>query len=114
MRCLVLVALLLIGCSGNSKPIETVGYRKIIPPEDRDRVGKWVTATVAAANPHSDEEPEDNVYQVEKTALEVYGIATLGMWIRPDNCNFAVFVPYDRLSDRQKKVCDDHKSGKEN
>ena len=65
---------------------------------------KWIIETVRAANPHSDEEPEDNIIQAERTALRIFGERKLGMEFYTDGIRVA--IPYEQLNERQKKACE--------
>jgi hypothetical protein len=100
--CMLWFALLLSGCDGSS-PNEWPAYEYVIPAERRAEAAAWITATVAAANPKSDEEPEDNIAQAEKTALKLFGVPTLGM--RTVRNGVWVFIPADDLPANKKDSC---------
>jgi len=97
----VLGSLFLIGCE-RSPAQGYVDYGYVIPKENQEKAAKFIEATSAAANPKSDEEGEDLVKQVEKTALKIYGKMVIGIYYGGD------FTPYDELAPVDKKRCDDY------
>lgn len=112
---IIIISAMLFSCTDQSKVadkieevgiVETVIYQKVIPDNRIDKAAQFITDTVKAANPMSDEEPEDNIREVIKTAKELFGIPELGMKIYDDNFNYGTFVPYKDLSAKQKRVCD--------
>lgn len=88
------VVLLAVGCS--PEPEGRPDYHKVIPAERMDEAIAWVNSTVKAANPMSDEEPEDNIRQAQRTAEEMYGELRLGMWFA------GTFVPIEKLTPTKK------------
>lgn len=94
---LLLTVLLLTGCgkADSSHPAEFPAYETVIPPDRREAAAAWVTATVAAANPYSDEEPEDNIEAAQAAALQLFGEPTLGLRTRRNGV--WTFVPIDSL-----------------
>lgn len=104
----VLLAFCLVGCN-KQYPTYEVSYHKVIPAEARDAAAKWVLDTVGAANPHSDEEPEDNIKQAQYSALVLFGELTIGLAIDPGKYISPTFIPYDKCSEWQKAIVDEYR-----
>lgn len=102
---ILLLLFLCVGCDTGDpgNPAEWPAYANIIPDSRQQEAAKWILEVVAAANPHSDEEPEDNIAQAEKTALKLFGVPTLGMRMRRNGV--WVFVPFDKLSAEKQASC---------
>jgi hypothetical protein len=64
---------LLVGCDEQA-PTYSIRYELAIPAGRRAEAAAWVQRTVEVANPHSDEEPEDNIAQAESTADRLFGV----------------------------------------
>jgi len=69
-----LIVALLASCGERYEP----GYGGVY--YDPEVAGEWITETVRAANPMSDEEPEDNIAQAERTATGLFQRTVPGMW----------------------------------
>ena len=54
--------------------------RYIVPYSMRDTYARRLRDLVASANPHSDEEPEDNIKQAAYVLEKTYSIAVNGEW----------------------------------
>ena len=63
--------LVLSGAGCSNEPSDTVRYRLVVPDDKKAEAAEWIKHTVEVANPHSDEEPEDNIAQAEDTALRL-------------------------------------------
>ena len=63
------IPLLVAGCSSYYEP----KYCVVIPDERRAEAAEWVVRCVEAANPKSDEEPEDNIRAAMAAARELFG-----------------------------------------
>jgi hypothetical protein len=106
------VAVLLAVASGCSQPARiTPAYERVIDPAWRDVAASWITITAEAANPKSDEEPEDMLRQLEWTAEWLFGRATLGAYVQPGSAagetnRRAVFVTYNEAGDNVRRVID--------
>ena len=98
----VLSVFFFMGCT--QYPTYKVNYQKVIPAEKKDEAANWILDVVSAANPLSDEEPEDNIIQAERTALRLFGVFTVGLDFKAKAGTFTVFIPYDECSDRQKSI----------
>ena len=99
--CLIAV-LFLSGCD-SSHPNEWPAYENVIPQENRAAAAAWILECVKNANPHSDEEPEDNIAQAERTAKTLFGKPTLGM--RTARNQHWVFVPLEDLPPEKQTIC---------
>lgn len=93
-----------VGCGAVEEPNHFTTYEKIIPIEKQKEATDWITKTVAAANPHSDEEPEDNILQAHRSAEDLFGVLTIGLMTRINNR--WVFIPYNKCLFWQKKIVD--------
>ena len=82
---------------------EEVRIYKIIPEAKKKVAAAWIIKVVTAANPHSDEEPEDNIKQAEKTAIELFGVQTVGI-LMSNVYGYYEFIPYERCNERQKAL----------
>ncbi len=91
-----------IEVAGDDYPKESIGYYYFVPDSLKPEMRKWIIETVRAANPHSDEEPEDNIIQAERTALRIFGERKLGMEFYTDGTRVA--IPYEKLNEWQKKA----------
>jgi len=100
---ILLCVFFLVGCSSGGKGYVDYGY--IIPQENQEKAAKFIKETCEAANPKSDEEGEDLVQQVERTAAKLYGKMVIGIRDGKD------FTPYDELTPRDKKRCDEYGKG---
>lgn len=98
----VLSVFCFMGCT--QYPTYEVNYRKVIPAEKKAEAAKYILDLVAAANPYSDEEPEDNIIQAERTAGDLFGEFTIGLKFKASAGAFTVFIPYDQCSTRQKGI----------
>lgn len=76
------------------------GYNTVIPKENQEAAAKLMLALVEKANPMSDEEPEDNIRQAQRTVESLYGKSVLGLW------RHYRFTGYDDLTPEQKARCD--------
>ncbi len=95
----------IVGCEAPvDGPREFVAYAVVVPGARRAEAADWLWATIHAANPHSDEEPEDMIARAEESMLVLYGKSTVG--IRTERNGIWVFVPYDDCNARQKRLCD--------
>lgn len=83
-------------------------YRLVVPEEDKKEMREWILQVVKNANPMSDEEPEDNIIQAERTAKNIFGKLTPGLLVEYS------FIPYHDLSDGQKKRFEKLKEENEN
>ncbi len=102
---ILLAFLLLAGCN----PDEYVAWENVIPENKKAEAAQWLIDTVEAANPKSDEEPEDSIRQAEKTMIKLYGVPTIG--IRTERNHKWVFVPYKLCSPRQQHMCNKYLRG---
>ena len=110
MRYIILMLLILIvGCG--EYPKEQVDYDWGIPDSNKTKAEKFIIEICKVSNPQSDEEPEDMIYQAEKTAKVLYGIKTIGIRFQNQSGGYAEFIPYWELSPRQKKICDIYLGG---
>ena len=91
--------LLLASCGTSYEP----GYKTTIT--DNPAAAKWITDTVRAANPMSDEEPEDNIRQAERTAMLLFGEITVGVRKYTDG-NCLGFIPYADCTPEHKALID--------
>ena len=98
------ICLLFMGCND---PNTRIGYLLVIPNDQRSVAAQWITDTATAANPKSDEEPEDMLFRLEQIALTLFGKPTVGLYI--DH----IFVPYEHLGNYHQQVCDDWVKGQE-
>ncbi len=96
----LLPLILLASCGESYEP----GYKSMIV--DRESAAKWITETVQAANPMSDEEPEDNIRQTEKTAVSLFGESVLGIWESGGDGHRRAFTPYDECTTEHKALID--------
>ncbi len=107
MRTALLVILSVFCFMGCMKyPTHEVSYKKAIPAEKKDAAAVWILDAVKAANPLSDEEPEDNIIQAERTALGLFGVMTIGLDVDLSAAKYTVFVPYDECTEWQKDIVD--------
>lgn len=71
------LAIVLITAPGTGTPPppppEPAPNWPVIPDERREAAAKWMVEMCAAANPHSDEEPEDLVLEVGRQAQLLFG-----------------------------------------
>ena len=100
----MIVLFSLVGCD-QSYPNEWPVYQNVILPENRERAAAWVLECVKNANPHSDEEPEDNIAQAQKTATDLFGKPTLGM--RMVRNQTWMFIPLENLPPEKQAKCKD-------
>lgn len=100
----VIAAIIVSSCTGDNVPDEEVRYRIVIPPEKKKEAAAFLSNLVKVANPHSDEEPEDNIIQAERTTLNMFGKSQIGILAGKDGRWY--FIPYDECNDRQKRMCD--------
>ena len=105
------LAVFMVGCG--DELLERVKYQKIIPDDKKSEVAEWITKTAEASNPLSDEEPEDMLLRINLMAIELYGKSTIGLFVGHAG-TYWVFVPYEDLNPRQKKLCDDYLNGNQN
>lgn len=94
------------GCTPNQEfhtMKETIQYAYVIPPENLTLARSWIIELTYAANPHSDEEPEDYIQQVETTAYKLFGELTIGMRVYATGYK-GNFLPYDKCNARQQAV----------
>lgn len=105
------ICALAVGCGPDAPrvPSEAVAFRIVVPAERRTEAADWLWAAIQAANPKSDEEPEDMIARAEESMLKLYGEVTVGIktWDGTRHC----FVPYDDCSARQKRLCDAYLEG---
>ena len=98
--------MVIVGCGPDAPdvPHESVAYELVVPADKRAEAAAWLLKAIEAANPRSDEEPEDMIERAEESMLKLYGNPTIGIrtWRRPISC----FVPYDDCNARQKRLCD--------
>ena len=92
---IAIAAILLAGC--DDSPIDySIVYEYRIRPENREAAAAWVQKTVEAANPHSDEEPEDNIAQAEATADRLFGSQVPCLRIHdPNTYRLDIIAPWD-------------------
>lgn len=64
MRRWTIAILLAVACEREPKPVPPAAY----DPAMR----RWILDCIEKANPHSDEEPEDNTAQCEETATRLF------------------------------------------
>lgn len=92
IACIAFIVLLCISTTGcRSEPNKTsqeqefrfMMYKLQIPEELKASSRHWTLKCIAAANPQSDEEPEDMIKQCEYTALELFGVNTRLYRIQP-------------------------------
>lgn len=105
MKRLVALCLLAASCGGYSP-----GYGPVY--EDRDAAAEWITETVRAANPMSDEEPEDNIKQAERTAANLFQINRVGMWRMSGNHRME-FTPLERCTPAHRVLVEAWMGGQE-
>lgn len=87
-----LLGLLAVSTGCSSEPNKTsqgqelrfMMYKLQIPEELKASSRHWTLKCIAAANPQSDEEPEDMIKQCEYTALELFGVNTRLYRIQPN------------------------------
>ncbi len=104
---LALVALLLVGCDEpQSSNYAGVGYQRVIPPERLSEASKWATEMAAAANTHYKGNGEDAIKQAQKSAEELFGVSTIGVFMHSKENWYPVFIPYDKCSPELKALCD--------
>lgn len=96
--------LLLAGCDNTSPSSGNFVYQygRYIPDDKKIEAAKFLNDLVKNANPHSDEEPEDNIAQAEITMLNIYGIRTIGLRnkYRRDS-----FIPYHKMAPAFQREC---------
>lgn len=108
---LIFITFILTGCP-DEVPNERVEYDIAIPEENKEKAAEYVVKICEASNPKSDEEPEDMIWQAQKTAEKMYGKKTIGIYVwRNGSGSPGEFIPYWSLSKRQKKMCDDYLDG---
>lgn len=103
----VLSVFCFMGCT--QYPTQKANYQRVIPAEKKVEAAKYIMDLVAAANPHSDEEPEDNIIQAERTAVALFGVVTFGLDFRASNQTYTIFIPYDKCTPSQKSILDEYK-----
>lgn len=57
----------------------------IVPYNVRGILAQNIQQLAAAANPQSDEEPEDNILQAERTLTKIFSIEVRGKSLAPDS-----------------------------
>lgn len=106
---LVFVSVLFTACSDIVGPTSLidgyVAYDFVIPKDKRELAVKMVQDIVLAANPKSDEEPEDYIAEARRTVRRLLGDRKVGMKIR-SNGDW-VFIPYEELNTPQKATVDE-------
>ena len=99
----------LVGCgSKNNTPDIRICYDKAIPTENMDKAAQLVVDGLAAMTPqelHENDDEDEWVYALSKTAKAIYGIGTIGI---EDSSNTftGCFIPYWDLDDEMKQLCD--------
>lgn len=102
------------GCGQRSAPrvYEYVTTKVVIPEERRAEAARWIIDTVNAANPKSDEEPEDNIAQAEKTADRLFGQTSFGVAVGTQyNIHF---IPLSQCGPRHRAMIETYLAGKGN
>lgn len=77
-----------------------VGYYYFVPDSLKPIMREWITKTITAANPKSDEEPEDYILQTQRTARRIFGVPRLGL--RFQEYYDYYYIRYDNLSECQQ------------
>ena len=77
----VLLFLLLVGCVPE-KETEEPEIGVVIPPECTEAARNFMVDLCAAANPHSDEEPEDMIAAAWMATVALYGKSAPGTELR--------------------------------
>lgn len=104
----ILIALIflltLTGCDETSPSSSNYEYEygRYIPDDKKTEAAEFLKELVKNANPHSDEEPEDNIAQAERTMFSIYSVRTIGTrnkWLRDS------FIPYHKLAPSFQKEC---------
>jgi hypothetical protein len=73
----LIIVSLFVSCTANNDPEDVTvrtSYERVIPKENKKEYAEWLLQGMKNANPHSDEEPEDMIRQLEWTGLEVFGV----------------------------------------
>jgi len=103
-----LIFIMLNSCNvtvaGDDYPDISIGYYYFVPDSLKPEMRQWILYVVKAANPHSDEEPEDNIIQAEITGRRLFGEKKLGMEFYTDGKR--VTIPYKELNGWQKAMCE--------
>ena len=100
---LIIGSLVYVG-SCMSKDMDRVIYRNYkfgtyIPYSQQEDANKLLESIIEKANPHSDEEPEDNIKQAQETVHEMFGVRTIGI------LRDGIFIPYHELPPEMKEEC---------
>lgn len=105
-----------IGCNNEPKKSSASCYRyahgDVVPDSLRDNMAKFITETMRACDQHlttSDyEDVDDVVSEVTRTAEKIYTVPTEGLEYNDpnDGLEWWIFIPYNHLSVKQKKIFD--------
>lgn len=100
-------------CEGQPPTIEDqyeIGYKKMVPPENVDKMADFITKTVSASNLHMTggdyEDPEDVVEAAERTAKNLYEVEVEGLYYKYQkeySWEWA-FTPKDSLKYRELEI----------
>ena len=83
-----------------------VVWRMVIPKSKQAEAAAWITDTVRSLRV---EDADDAIEQAEKTARELFGEMTIGVYLDKDTAYpYRRFLPYDRCTWRQKALCDEY------
>ena len=104
--------ILCVSCDTPEDPSVWVEVRNEIPEDSRDAYLADLTHLVSAANPMSDEEPEDNILQAERTLHRAYAVPTVGVAVQKGPHHVDWF-PCSSSPDRYKQLCDAWLAAKE-
>ena len=104
IMCLPLIACEPGSLDGQGNITGYISYDTIIPEASQQYALEMINSIVAAANPKSDEEPEDNIREARETVLELLGERVIGIKFRTNS--IWTFIPYKQLSGKQKMLVD--------
>lgn len=104
MMCLPLVACGSGDLNGQSHITGYISYGTVISEADKRYALEMIRDIVGAANPMSDEEPEDYIKEAKNTVLDLLGERIVGMKFNSNGV--WTFIPYKQLSEGQKLLVD--------
>ncbi len=95
-------------------PKYSYSIEKEVPDSLKDDMARWITATVSAASLHLSagdyEDPEDLVEETTDAAERIFTRNIEGLSILKDKDSYWKFIPYERLTEKQKEIFEDTKS----